>query len=572
MSIFAPGFLLRQYPHIKRYRQIASVLLKHGFGDLVTTIGLHRHIGLGRRTVDGAKVRSPAHSPARSPARLTRWQRVRMAMEELGPSFVKLGQLAGTRPDMVPQGLCDELVKLQDTVPPFPFDQAREIVEADLGESLESLFDSFGETPVASGSMAQVHRAVLKTGRPVAVKVQRPDVHRIVEVDLEIMLDLAKLIERHFHRLDAINPVGIVEEFARTIRKEMDFDIEAGHIERFARNFASNQAIHVPEVLRQFSGEKVLTMEFIDGTKVSDIHALNDGGFDLEVIAGRGADLILEQIFEHGFFHADPHPGNIMILPGNVICFLDYGMMGTITGRYRECLSNLVVGIVRRDERQITSAFLGLSSNENHEVADRLHADVSDFVEQHFYRPLKDIHMGRMISQLVQLLIRHKLRIVPDFYLLTKALAMAESNGRMLSPGFDMVVHTEPFARKIVSRRFRAKAVMKDLYLSGIDMGELLRNLPADLRDIIAQVKRGRIHVEFEHKGLEPMLDRHDRISNRIVFAIVLAALVIGSSLIVLSGIPPKWRGIPFIGIAGFSVAGAMGFWLLVSILRHGKT
>ncbi|MDY7009151.1 MAG: AarF/ABC1/UbiB kinase family protein [Planctomycetota bacterium] len=563
MPIRGLGFLSRQYRHINRYRQIVSVLLKHGFGDLMGTLGLHRRLGMDKRRADRPE--------AIVTQTLTRWQRVRMAMEELGPSFVKLGQIAATRPDMIPQELCSELEKLQDTVPPFGFSQVGQTVKAELGDSLEALFERFDQKPVASASIAQVHRAVLPGGEVVAVKVQRPEIDRTIAVDLEIMLDLAALMEKHIHGLDAVNPVGIVQEFARTIRKELDFTIEADHIERFARNFKSNDNVHVPRVFRRYSTRKVLTMEFVEGVKVSDLPALREGGFDLELIAGRGADLVLEQIFVHGFFHADPHPGNILILPDNVICFLDYGMMGTVKPRYRQSLADLVVGIVRRDESQITKAVLSLSENDNPETYERLEADVDDFIEQHFYRPLKDIHMGSLISQLVQILVRHRLRIIPDFYLLTKALAIAEGNGRKLWPDFDMIKNTEPFARKIMTERLSPRTLAKDLYRSGIDMGNLMRDLPGDVKEILAQIKRGRIHVEFEHRGLEPMLKTHDQISNRIVFAIVLAAIVIASSVIVLSGIPPKWYGIPVLGIVGYLAAGAMGFWLLISIIRHGK-
>jgi len=563
MPIRGLGLIGRRYRHITRYRQIATVLLKHGFGDLVTTVGLHRRLGLGKCPTEGAE-------PVQA-APLTRWGRIRMALEELGPSFVKLGQLAGTRPDMIPQELCVELEKLQDTVPPFTPAQARQIVEAELGESLESLFDEFDERPVASASIAQVHRAALPSGEIVAVKVQRPGIRPTVKVDLEIMLDLARLMERHLHGLDAVNPVGVVQEFARTIRKELDFGIEAGHVERFARNFQGNDTIYVPKVFRHLSTGKILTMEFIEGTKVSDLSVLSEKGFDLETIADRGADLILEQIFEHGFFHADPHPGNILILPENVICFLDYGMMGAISPRYKESLADMVIGIVRRDEKQITKAVLNLSSGNEPEAPEKLEADIADFIEQHFYRSLKDINMGELITQLVQLLVKHRLRIIPDFYLLTKALATAEGNGRKLSPDFDMVGNTEPFARKIMADRFSPRTLAAGLYRSGIDLGNLLRDLPGDISEIVAQIKRGRMHVEFEHRGLEPMLKTHDQISNRVVFAIVLAALIIGSSLIVLSGIPPKWFGIPVFGIVGYLAAGAMGFWLLVTILRHGK-
>lgn len=563
MPIRGFGFIGRRYRHITRYRQIATVLLKHGFGDLMSTLGMHRRLGLDKRRI------SAGGTPA---AHLTRWQRIRMAMEELGPSFVKLGQILATRPDMIPQELCDELAKLHDTVAPFPFNQAKQTVEAELGGSLDTIFEEFDETPVASASIAQVHRAVLpESGEVVAVKIQRPGIRRIIEVDLEIMMDIAVLMERHLPGLNAVHPVGIVEEFARTIRKELDFNTEAGHIERFARNFQGKDIIFVPKVFRELSSRKVLTMEFVEGVKVSDLAALREDGFDLELIASRGADLLLEQIFVHGFFHADPHPGNILILPDNVICFLDYGMMGTISPRYKDSLADMVIGIVRRDEKQITKAVLDLSAGDEAAAGEKLEADVADFIEQHFYRSLKDIDMGELITQLIQLFVKHRLKIVPDFYLLVKALATVEGNGRVLSPDFDMIKNTEPFARKIMAERFSPKTLAKGMYRSGIDLGNLLRDLPGDVREIVAQIKRGRMHVEFEHRGLEPMLKTHDQISNRIAFALILSALIIGSSVIVLSGIPPKWYGIPVFGIVGYLAAGAMGFWLLISILRHGK-
>ncbi len=563
MPIRGFGFIGRRYRHITRYRQIATVLLKHGFGDLMSTLGMHRRLGLDKRRI------SAGGTPA---AHLPRWQRIRMAMEELGPSFVKLGQILATRPDMIPQELCDELAKLHDTVAPFPFNQAKQTVEAELGGSLDTIFEEFDETPVASASIAQVHRAVLpESGEVVAVKIQRPGIRRIIEVDLEIMMDIAVLMERHLPGLNAVHPVGIVEEFARTIRKELDFNTEAGHIERFARNFQGKDIIFVPKVFRELSSRKVLTMEFVEGVKVSDLAALREDGFDLELIASRGADLLLEQIFVHGFFHADPHPGNILILPDNVICFLDYGMMGTISPRYKDSLADMVIGIVRRDEKQITKAVLDLSAGDEAAAGEKLEADVADFIEQHFYRSLKDIDMGELITQLIQLFVKHRLKIVPDFYLLVKALATVEGNGRVLSPDFDMIKNTEPFARKIMAERFSPKTLAKGMYRSGIDLGNLLRDLPGDVREIVAQIKRGRMHVEFEHRGLEPMLKTHDQISNRIAFALILSALIIGSSVIVLSGIPPKWYGIPVFGIVGYLAAGAMGFWLLISILRHGK-
>ncbi|MCD6394932.1 MAG: AarF/ABC1/UbiB kinase family protein, partial [Planctomycetes bacterium] len=455
--------------------------------------------------------------------------------------------------------------------PAFPASQVREIIETELGDSLEVLFKEFDETPVASASISQVHRAVLPDGKVAAVKVQRPGIRGTIEVDLEIMFHLAELIEKHIQGMETLDPVGIVREFSRTIKRELNFDIEAGNIDRFARNFQSDTTIYVPKVYRHLSTDKVLIMEFVEGIKVSDLDTLTDANLNLELIADRGADIILKQIFEHGFFHADPHPGNILILPDNVICLLDYGMTGSLTGRNREHLGDLIAGIVRRNAKRMTRSLLRLSQLENAENVESLEADIADFVEQHLYRPLKDIHMGNLLMQLIQLLIRHNLKIPPVFYLLDKALITVEGNGRKLSPEFDIIEHMKPFVRQLLSERLSVRKLRKDIYTASMDWEAVLRELPTDTRNIINKIKQGKIRIEFEHKGLEPMLKTHDRISNRVVYGIVLSSLVIGSSLIVLSGIPPKWQEIPIIGIIGFLTAGAMGFWLLISIMRHGK-
>jgi len=558
------GSIRRGYRHIKRYRQVVSVLLKHGLGDLVTRVGLYRQLGTSRRFFTKHKAEAPL-TP------LTRWQRFRMVLEELGPSFIKMGQLASTRPDLVPPEACAEFEKLQDTVSAFPVSQVREIIETELGDSLEVLFKEFDETPVASASISQVHRAVLPDGKVAAIKVQRPGIRRTIEVDLEIMFHLAELIEKHIQGMETLDPVGIVQEFSRTIKRELNFDIEAGNVERFARNFRSDTTIYVPKIYGHLSTDKVLTMEFVEGIKISDLDALAAANLDLELIADRGADIILKQIFEHGFFHADPHPGNLLVLPDNIICLLDFGMTGTLTGRDREHLGDLIAGIVRRNAKRMTLALLRLSQLENTENVESLEAELGDFVEQHLYRPLKDIRMGSLLTQLIQLLIHHNLKVPPVFYLLDKALITVEGNGRKLSPEFDIIEHMKPFVQQLLSERLSIRKLRKDLYTASLDWEGVLRELPTDTRNIINKIKQGKIRIEFEHKGLGPMLRTHDRISNRVVYGIVLSSLVISSSLIVLSGIPPRWHEIPIIGIIGFLTAGAMGFWLLISIMRHGK-
>ncbi|MCL0104060.1 AarF/UbiB family protein [Dehalococcoidia bacterium] len=557
------GLVSRTNRHINRYREIVTVLVKHGFGDLITRSNLDKYIDFGRKLLPGERERDVVS--------LSRWERIRMVLEELGPTFIKFGQIMSNRPDLVPQELIVELKKLQSAVPPFPEEEAKELVEEELGKSVDELFSDYTTAPIASASIAQVHRAVLKNGEEVAVKVQRPGIQQIIETDIEIMFHLAALMEKYVEEINLFDPVAIVAEFERSIKRELDFHIEAAAIERFGGNFQTDRTIYVPTVYWDYSTSRVLTMEFIDGVKASSVEVLLAAGLDPKLLASRGADLVLKQVFEHGFFHADPHPGNLMALSGNVVCFLDYGMMGGISMKDRGYLSGILTGIVNQDAARITKTLLQLSATPHLKDADKLEYEIQALLEQYSYRSLKSINMGLILNQLISLIISYRLKAPSHFYLLTKALITIEGVGRMLDPDFDMVTHAKPFAKKLLKERMNPLKLTKDLYLSAIDLSVLLRDLPSEVREILTQLKGGKIRIEFEHKGLEPIQETHNQIGNRIAFAIVLAALLMSSALIVLAGIPPQWNGVPMIGIVGFLGAGIMGFWLLISILRHGK-
>ncbi|MCL0064205.1 AarF/UbiB family protein [Dehalococcoidia bacterium] len=557
------GLVSRTYRHINRYREIVTVLVKYGFDDLITRSNLEKYIDFGRKLLPGERKRDVVS--------LSRWERIRMVLEELGPTFIKFGQIMSNRPDLVPQELIVELKKLQSAVPPFPEEEAKELVEEELGKSVDELFSDYTTGPIASASIAQVHRAVLKNGEEVAVKVQRPGIQQIIETDIEIMFHLAALMEKYVEEINLFDPVAIVAEFERSIKRELDFHIEAAAIERFGGNFQTDRTIYVPTVYWDYSTSRVLTMEFIDGVKASSVEVLLAAGLDPKLLASRGADLVLKQVFEHGFFHADPHPGNLMALPGNVVCFLDYGMMGGISMKDRGYLSGILTGIVNQDAARITKTLLQLSATPHLKDADKLEYEIQALLEQYSYRSLKSINMGLILNQLITLIISYRLKAPSHFYLLTKALITIEGVGRMLDPDFDMVTHAKPFAKKLLKERMNPLKLTKDLYLSAIDLSVLLRDLPSEVREILTQLKGGKIRIEFEHKGLEPIQETHNQIGNRIAFAIVLAALLMSSALIVIAGIPPRWNGVPMIGIVGFLGAGIMGFWLLISILRHGK-
>jgi len=475
------------------------------------------------------------------------------------------------RPDLLPNEFVVELEKLQSSVPPFSRREAEHLIEKELGKPVAELFREFVSEPIASASIAQIHKATLISGEEVAVKVQRPGIKRIIDVDIEIMFHIASLMEKYLAGMDIINPVAIVKEFEKAIKNEMDFTIEASNIERFGRIFSEDDSIYVPKVYREYSTQKILTMEFIDGIKVSDIDAVRKAGYDTKIIAEKGANLVLKQIFEYGYFHSDPHPGNIMVLDDHVICFLDFGQMGVLPVKYREYLGDIIIGVTKKNAKQITKTLLRLADNEQRINTDELEVRVDALVERYAYLPLKEINMGQLLREIFNLILSYKLKMPSCIYLLLKALITIESVGRKLDPDFNMIKHTEPFAKKLLKERLSLRRFAKDVYSSASELSLLLRDFPAETREIIKQIKLGKMKIEFEHKGLEPMLNKHDQISNRISFSIVLSSLVIGSSLIILSDIPPRWYGISIIGIIGFLGAGIMGFWLLISILRHGK-
>jgi ubiquinone biosynthesis protein len=482
-----------------------------------------------------------------------------------------MGQILSTRPDLLPLEFLQELSRLQDHVPAFPFQQVRESVERELGASIDSLFEEFEEVPLASASIGQVHRARLIGGEPVIVKVQRPNIVKTIEVDLEIMLHLTSLMEKHLKAMEIHRPTRVVDEFARTLEMELDYTQEAAHAERFAAQFVSERYLYVPKVYREATTKRVLTMEYVDGIKASELSELEKAGLDTRKIARRGFDLILKQIFTHGFFHADPHPGNVFILPNNIICFLDFGMMGRIGRQPREHFADLIMGIVQRDETKATRSLIALTIPDEKTNPSALERDVAQFIDRYFYRPLRDLAMGKLLQNLVEMTSKHRLRIPPDLFLMLKALATEEGVGKMLDPDFDAIKQAAPFIKRVQMERLRPKRLAGDILDSGTEFLHLLKEIPGEVREILWQARQGRIRMEFEHRGLEPMLSTHDRVSNRIAFAIILAALIIGSSLIVLSGVPPRWHEIPIIGLAGFVIAAVMGFWLLISIIRRGS-
>jgi ubiquinone biosynthesis protein len=561
-SIRKIGVLGRTYRHLKRYQQVLRVLFKYGFGDLLDTLKVEQYLEVGRQWISRKN-----HDRT---DKLTRAERTRLALQELGPTFIKLGQILSTRPDLIPLSYVQELSKLQDQVSPFPYDEVREIVKSETGRYPEDLFRHFESNPVAAAPIGQVHRAQLMENDPVVVKVQRPGIRKVIEVDLEIMFHLAGLMERHLEEAKLFRPARILDEFANTLEKEIDYTVEASNIENFARQFMDDDTVYIPRIYRELSTQRILTMEYVEGIKASDVESLQRTGYDLREIARRGANSMMKQIFVHGYFHADPHPGNLFILPGNVICFLDFGMMGRIRREEREDFAELLIEILERDEKKITEVMLKLTDYEHEPDKERLERDLSEFVNQYLFRPLKETNIAKVFQRLLEILVRHQSRLKPGLFLMIRAVSTVEMLGRSLDPDFMLMTHAEPFVRSVHLSRFTPERIIRDAVDSGSELVTLLRIVPGEIRSILKLAKEGRVKIELEQRGLDPLLSTHDRTINRLAVAIVLAALIIGSSLIVLSGVPPRCRDIPVFGVVGFIVAGLLGFWLLVSILRRG--
>jgi ubiquinone biosynthesis protein len=563
LSIRKIGVIGRTYRHLNRYRQILTVLFKYGFGDLLEMLKIDQYIEIGLQMISrnrGARVE-----------RLNRPQRLRMAFEELGPTYIKLGQILSTRPDLIPMDYIQELSKLQDDVPAFPFKKVCKVVESEFGRPPEELFDSLEEKPLASASIGQVHRAILKDGEAVAVKFQRPGIRKIIEIDLEIMLHLATLAEHHIEELALQRPVKIVDEFARMLEKEIDYKIEATSMERCARQFLDDPDVYIPKVYREVTTSRVLTAEFVEGIKISDIDRLESAGLDRKVIIARGADLVLKQVFEYGFFHADPHPGNIFALPNNVICLIDFGMVGVVDRQTRDDFVDLLDSIVHQNEIQASEVLLKLTYWDEEPDRRLLEREVADFMGRHLYKPLKEIELGKLLQQMLEVAGDFQLRIPPDLFLMMKALSTVEGVGRMLDPDFDMIARATPFIAKVKLARYKPERIARDVFDLSAKLLQFIQKFPKELLDITQIIRQQKLSLKIEHRGLETMLVTHDRISNRISFSILIAALIIGSALIVISETPPLIYGISLIGIILFFAAAMMGIWLLVAILRKGK-
>ncbi len=556
--------LKQKYRNIKRAKKIITILAKYGLGYFLDLPAAERYLNLSRKffvkKVEKEKTQ-----------RLTLPQRARLACEELGPTFVKLGQVLSTRPDLIPAELAQEFSKLQDDVAPFAFLKTEERFKKEFGRPMSELFAEFDEQPAAAASLSQVYKAKLVSGETVAVKIQRPNIRKTIEEDIAILFDLAKFAEKRFIYGRIYQPVEIVKEFAATIRKELDFVNEGRNIDKFRTNFKEIETVRIPKVYWNLSADKILTMEFIDGVKISDTVKLKNSKFDKKIIAARGADMILKQIFEDGFFHGDPHPGNIFVLENNVIALLDFGMVGRISEDRMGSMADMVIAAIKIDADKIVEALIDMDIVGLEADLPKLKIEIKNFIDKYYGAPLKELEMGKIIEEILEVMIAHKIKVPSDLALLAKALITIESIGRELDPDFDMVSHTKPFAKRLLKKKYSPVNLWKRGSTAARELFNFLEILPKEFSWLIKSLRKGDINVNFQHKGLERLILEIDRASNRLSFSMIIGALIIGSSFVVQANIGPFIFGYPAIGIIGYLFASFLGLFLIISILRSGR-
>ncbi len=538
---------LRDLP---RYRQILASLVRYGYQDVVSALHLEGLVRPLERVALGDDV--PPQDRAR---------RLRMVCEDLGPTFVKLGQLLSTRHDLLPEAYTTELAALRDDVRPFSFAESAEILTEEYGRPPGEVFAALDETPVASASISQVHRAVLPDGRVVALKIRRPGIDKLIHADLDILKNLAQLAERRLAFLTPYGPTALAREFERSLRRELDFNVERRTIERCQAQFAPDPTAHIPYVVKEYSNTRVIAMEYIGGLGVNELEGLRQAGIDPAQVAIRGARILLRQIFEFGFFHADPHPGNLRVLPGGVVVPLDYGMFGQLDRPTRERIADLLTGLLTQDTDRVLRALDALEIRGEQVDPKALRRDAAELVASYSDLTLDTIDLGTLLRELIGFIRAHHLHIPPDLVLLIRSLVTIEGVGRALDPHFDIAAQLHPFVRDLALRRYHPWRILAQTARTAEDVQRIAMLLPDVLGQSLESIKRGELTVRFDLQHFEHLVHRLTRAGNTLAVGIVTAGLLVGSSLVLRAGSPT-------LAYTGFALAALLGLWLGWNIVR----
>ncbi|GIN20976.1 MAG TPA: AarF/ABC1/UbiB kinase family protein [Bacillus bacterium] len=551
----------RKIKHTQRYQEIINAFLKNGLSHFLFRVGL----------IDREK--RPQNSEENNNLK-DMGMRLCSTLQGLGPTFIKLGQIASSRRDMIPEEIASELEKLQDDVLPFSYEKVSEIVESELGEPVDRLFKTFSETPLATASIGQVHAAQLFSGEEVAVKVQRPDIRAIIDIDLEILHDLARVIEKRVEWARRYRVREMIEEFSLSLQNELDYEVEGRNGERIATQFKNVESIHIPKIHWELTSKKVLTMEMIKGIKVTQVDELDKNGFDRELIAARLAESMFTQVLEYGFFHGDPHPGNIYILPNNVIAYLDFGMVGQLREDLKYHFASLLINLQKGSSKGMIKIFSAMDLlDENTDVAE-LKYDLDGLIGKYYDTSFNEISMGAALTDVFAIAYRHRVRIPTEIAILGKAILTMEEIIKKLDPYFSVMKAVEPIGEKLFKQRLSPKNILSRSLDDIIENIEIIRDFPKDLKEITTTVKRGRLRFDINVKELQTFLQRLDKISNRLSFSIILLSFsILMVGLIIGTAIADKQAllfRLPVIEI-GSIIATLMFLFMIFSIFRSGR-
>ena len=546
-----------------RLNQILGVLIRHGFGDSV------RRLGLADRLERAGHALKWDH--AADLARLEPPVQLRLALEELGPTFVKLGQILAGRADLFGPDYIAEFEKLHSNVPAVPLEQLRPQLREDLGDEPEAVFARFDVEPLAAASIAQVHRAQLKDGSEVVVKIRRPGITDTIAADLRLLARLAALAEAELPALKPYRPQQLVRELERSLQRELDLASECRNAERIAANLSGLPWIVVPKVHWAHTRERVNVQDFVDGIAGHDLARLDADGLDRGLLARRGAQAVLKMIVEDGFFHADPHPGNVFYLPDNRIAFIDFGMVGRLSARRREELLQLLLGLVERNPQTVADVLLDWTGDDHGVNLGQLETEIETFVDQYHGAPLAELNLGQMLADVTTILREHHLGLPSDMALLIKAFITLEGMGRSLDPEFHMTSEALPMLKRVVRARYQPKVVAGRAWQTLRRTLAVAEQLPHDVSRLLRNARRGRVHVGIDIAHLKRVGDQIDRAANRLTMALVIAALIIGSSIVMTVQGGPTLFGLPAFGFLGFASAFLGGLWLVRAIWRSSK-
>ena len=551
--------ILQGLRDVGRLKNIAGVLFKHGLLSELEGLELKRYLSFSKRVQAPPKSNTPGSLP----------ERIRLSFEELGGVFVKLEQLLRLRPDFLPQPYIEEFKKLQDHVPPFPYQHVKTIIEREFHDKLLNIFSSFEKTPIASASIGQVHQATLADGTSVAVKVQRPDIGQIFQEDIDLLYYLARLIDRKIPATRQYDLVRIVKEFERYTKKELNYMEEGRNIDRFLKLFANEKKIKIPKVYWNRTTSRVLTMEFIDGVKVGEVKEFSKFNTSPLSVAKIVTNSILHQIFVFGFFHADPHPGNVFVLPNGKVAFLDFGIVGSLDAAMQEKVELLLVGLIKPDRDLFIQSLIDVGIVPENTDVQKLRVDLKISLETYYNREVREINMQEFFNTIFHLSREYGMHFPVDFVLLVKSILTLEGLDRELYPKYNLVEACKPHIQEVMKNRLSARRIVRSWKENLFMFQQNLQHIPRDLRQALAVLKTGKLKVDIEDRDIQRFALEIDRSSNRIVFGLIIAALVVASALIMLAQLPPYFVGVPLIGVLFLAIAVFLSIVLIISIYRE---